>query len=148
MVRKPFTLASLLLVCSLFLSAVGFLPAQAQTKPDLQIIWFAWPPCDNLQKLVSTYPDANVTVKCVPIGQWHDTIFTDFVAKGGADLPILDSQYIGEAVDVGGIAFMHDWMKDNIGAAQNGSGALSGFLECPPTSKRYYARPAMTDGVI
>ena len=37
-------------------------------------------------------------VSCVPIDQWHDQIFADFAAKGGADLPILDSQFMGEAV--------------------------------------------------
>src|SRR5437016_4098439 len=110
MVRKSFTLVSLLLVLALLLSAVsGTMPVKAQAKPDLQIVWFAWPPCDALQTLVSKYPDANVSVKCVPIGQWHDTIFTDFVAKGGADLPILDSQYIGEAVKGGHLLELTDW---------------------------------------
>src|SRR5258708_14257688 len=148
MVRKPFTLASLLLVCSLFLSAVGFLPAQAQTKPDLKNIWFEWPPCNNVQKRVSTYPDANVTVKCVPIGQWHDTIFTDFVAKGGADLPILDSQYIGEAVKGGHLLELTDWMKTNVDVAQYVPAALSAYGEYPPASKRYYGLPAMSDVMI
>src|SRR5258708_22162343 len=109
--RKHFILVSLSLICTLLLSATGSL---AQSKPDLQIIWFAWPPCDALQTLVSKYPDANVSVKCVPIGQWHDTIFTDFVAKGGADLPILDSQYIGEAVKGGHLLDLTDWMKSNV----------------------------------
>jgi multiple sugar transport system substrate-binding protein len=148
MVRKPFILASLLLVCSLFLSTIGFVPAQAQGKPELQIIWFAWPPCDNLQKLVSTYPDATVTVKCVPIGQWHDTIFTDFVAKGGADLPILDSQYIGEAVKGGHLVELTDWMKTNVDVATYVPAALSAYGEYPPNSKKYYGLPAMADVMI
>src|SRR5260221_3354004 len=148
MVRKPFILASLLRVGTLFLSSIGFVPTQAQSKPELQIIWFAWPPCDNLQKLVSTYPDATVTVKCVPIGQWHDTIFTDFVAKGGADLPILDSQYIGEAVKGGHLLELTDWMKTNVDVAQYVPAALSAYGEYPPASKRYYGLPAMADVMI
>src|SRR5260221_9872223 len=147
-VLMRFSFSSLLLVRSLSPSAVRFSPPQAQTKPDLQIIWFAWPPCDNLQKLVSTYPDATVTVKCVPIGQWHDTIFTDFVAKGGADLPILDSQYIGEAVKGGHLLELTDWMKTNVDVATYVQAALSAYGEYPPNSKKYYGLPAMADVMI
>src|SRR5687768_8009001 len=55
---------------------------------NLQIIWFAWQPCQALGELVKDYPDATVEVRCVPIAQWHDQIFTDFAARGGADLVI------------------------------------------------------------
>ena len=34
---------------------------------NLSIVWFAWPPCDLLASLVQDYPDANVTVSCVPL---------------------------------------------------------------------------------
>jgi hypothetical protein len=88
-------------VAALLLIVFAVAPASAQDKPNLSIVWFAWPPCDLLTNLVSTYPDANVTVSCVPIGQWHDQIFADFAAQGGADLPILDSQFMGEAVKGG-----------------------------------------------
>ncbi len=58
--------------------------------------------------------DATVEVRCVPIGQWHDQIFTDFAAKGGADVVILDSQFIGEAVVGNHVVELTDWMKENI----------------------------------
>lgn len=147
--RRHFTLTCFLLICSLVLGATGsIMPASAQTKPELQIIWFAWPPCDALQTLVNKYPDATVNVKCVPIGQWHDTIFTDFVAKGGADLPILDSQYIGEAVKGSHLVELTDWMKTNVDVNQYVPAALSAYGEYPPNSKRYYGLPAMADVMV
>jgi len=148
MSRKSIVVASLMLTCTLLVSAVSSVPAIAQTKPDLQIVWFSWPPCEALGTLVSKYPDANVTVKCVPIGQWHDTIFTDFVAKGGADLPILDSQYIGEAVKGGHLVELTDWMKTNIDVDKYVPSALSAYGEYPPLSKRYYGIAAMADVMI
>ena len=38
-------------------------------KPQLSIIWFAWQPCQALTDYVKTYPDADVSVRCVPIAQ-------------------------------------------------------------------------------
>ena len=83
MLRKVLALLLLLAVVSLLLVA----PVMGQDKPNLSIVWFAWPPCDLLTSLVAQYPDANVTVSCVPIDQWHDQIFADFAAQGGADRP-------------------------------------------------------------
>jgi multiple sugar transport system substrate-binding protein len=114
-------------------------------KPDLSIIWFEWPPCHALSELVAKYPDANVTVKCIPIAQWHDQIFTDFAAKGGADFPIGDSQWVGEAVKGGHYLELTDWMKNNIQMDDYVPAALAAYGEYPPNSGRYYGVPAMTD---
>ena len=73
----------------------------AEEMADLSIIWFAWQPCEALGELAARYDEANVTVNCVPIAEWYNTTFTDFAAQGGADLTVMDSQWIGEAV-VGG----------------------------------------------
>jgi multiple sugar transport system substrate-binding protein len=108
------------------------------TGGNLQIIWFAWQPCQALGELVKTYPDATVEVRCVPIGQWHDQIFTDFAAQGGADLVILDSQFIGEAVIGNHIVELTDWMPDNIETEDYVPEALSAYGEYPAASKRYY----------
>ena len=54
-------------------------------KADLTVLWFAWQPCEALGELSSQYEGANVTVNCVPIGEWYNTTFTDFAAQGGAD---------------------------------------------------------------
>ena len=117
----------------------------ATTGGKLQVIWFAWQPCQALTDLSKTFPGGEVDVRCVPIGQWHDQIFTDFAAKGGADIVILDSQFIGEAVKGGHIAELTDWMKTNIDVADYVPAALAAYGEYPAGSKRYYGVPAEGD---
>jgi multiple sugar transport system substrate-binding protein len=117
----------------------------AGEKPKLSIIWFAWPPCEALGELAARYPGAEVSVKCIPIAQWHDQIFTDFAAKGGADLPILDSQWIGEAVKGEHILELTDWMKKNMEVDDYVPAALSAYGEFPLGGGRYYGAAAMAD---
>ncbi len=121
-------------------------PAATGSKPALQIIWFAWQPCQALTELVKDYKDADVTVRCVPIAQWHDQIFTDFAAKGGADLVILDSQFIGEAVVGKHVLDLTDWMKaGNIELDDYVPAALSAYGEYPTGSSKYYGVAFMAD---
>ena len=74
-------------------------------KPmTLTFLWFEWPPAQALEELGKEYtktrPNVTVKVNTVPNPQWHDAIFTQFAArKTNFDMPILDSQNIGEAVD-------------------------------------------------
>ena len=72
----------------------------------LTFLWFEWPPAAALEELGKEYtktrPNVTVKVNTVPIAQWHDAIFTQFAArKTNFDLPVLDSQNIGEAVENG-----------------------------------------------
>jgi ABC-type glycerol-3-phosphate transport system substrate-binding protein len=106
------TFLKLVTLCIALLILIA--PASAQDKPNLSIIWFAWPPCDLLTSLVADYPDANVSVTCVPIGEWRNQIFADFAAQGGADLPILDSQFMGEAVAGGFIEDLTDFLQTDL----------------------------------
>jgi multiple sugar transport system substrate-binding protein len=120
-------------------------PAAAGEKPQLSIVWFAWPPCEALGELASRYPDADVTVNCIPIAQWHDQIFTDFAARGGADFPIGDSQWVGEAVKGGHYLDLTDWMKENVDIDNYVPAALASYGEYPPNSGHYYGVPIMAD---
>ena len=108
-----------------------------EEKPDLIIIWFAWQPCEALGELSAKYEGANVTVNCVPFGEWYNTTFTDFAAQGGADLVIMDSQWIGEAVVGGHVMDLTDFMAANIDTADYVPAALSAYGEYPPGSKKY-----------
>jgi ribose transport system substrate-binding protein len=128
----------------------GLAPAAAPAgpKPKLQIIWFTWQPCQALGELVKKYPDADVEVRCVPIARWHDDIFTDFAAKGGADLVVLDSQYIGEAVVGGHVAELTDWMKTNIKVDDYVPAALSAYGEYPLGSGHYYGVALEADAMM
>ena len=132
--------AMLLVLVALSFGAVG-----AQDMPNLSIVWFAWPPCDLLTSLVQDYPDANVSVSCVPLDQWHDQIFADFAAQGGADLPILDSQFMGEAVAGNHIANLGNWMSENLPVADYNQAALSFYGEVPAGSNQFYSVPVITD---
>lgn len=106
--------------------------------PDLTVLWFAWQPCEAFGELSARYEGANVTVKCVPIGEWYNTTFTDFAAQGGADLVIMDSQWIGEAVVGGHVQDLTDFIAANIEVADYVPAALSAYGEYPPNSQQYY----------
>jgi multiple sugar transport system substrate-binding protein len=132
-------------VAALLLIVFAVAPASAQDKPNLSIVWFAWPPCDLLTNLVATYPDANVTVSCVPIGQWRDQIFADFAAQGGADLPILDSQFMGEGVKGGHLVDLTSLITTDLPFDDFNQTALSAYAEVPAGSGMYYSVPVITD---
>jgi multiple sugar transport system substrate-binding protein len=120
-------------------------PTAGQAVPDLSIVWFAWPPCDLLTSLVADYEDANVTVSCVPLGQWHDQIFADFAARGGADLPILDSQFMGEAVAGNHVVNLTEWIQSNLPLDDYNQTALNYYAEVPVGSGELYSVPVITD---
>lgn len=126
------------------LLAFSLAPVGAQDT-NLSIVWFAWPPCDLLTSIVADYPDANVTVSCVPLDQWHDQIFADFAAQGGADLPILDSQFMGEAVAGSHIVNLTEWMQANLPIEDYNQAALSFYGEVPLGSGQFYSVPVITD---
>jgi multiple sugar transport system substrate-binding protein len=117
----------------------------AQEVPDLSIIWFAWPPCDLLSSLVAEYEAANVTVACVPIGEWRNQIFADFAAQGGADIPILDSQFMGEAVAGDFVVDLTEFIQNELPFDDYNQTALSYYAEVPQGSGRYYSVPVITD---
>ena len=126
------------------LAGLTLLAGTAQAQPDMSIIWFAWPPCDLLGSIAADYPDANVSVTCVPIGQWFDQIFLDFAAQGGADMPILDSQFMGAAVAGGHIINMTDFVNSDL-PGDYVPAALQAYAEVPVGSGDLYSAPVMTD---
>ena len=114
-------------------------PAEAEAgMPELTVIWFAWQPCEALGELSSRYEGAKVTVNCVPIAEWYNTTFTDFAAKGGADLTVMDSQWIGEAVTGGHVLDLTGFMAENVEVEDYVPAALSAYGEYPPGSQKYY----------
>ncbi len=96
-------------------------------------------------QLVKGFSGATVEVRCVPIDQWHSQIFTDFVAQSGADIVILDSQFIGEAVAGGHVMDLTEWMKTNIETDDYVPAALAAYGEYPAGSKKYYGIAAEGD---
>src|SRR3954451_9478300 len=98
--------------------------AALSNKPmTLTFLWFEWPPAHALEELGKEYtktrPNVKIKVNTVPNAQWHDAIFTQFAAhKTNFDLPVLDSQNIGEAVTNGSILDITDFVKKNIDTSQ------------------------------
>ena len=102
----------------------------------LTFLWFEWPPAHALEELGKEYtktrPNVTVKVNTVPNAQWHDAIFTQFAArKTNFDLPVLDSQNIGEAVTNGSILDMTDFVKKNIDTSQYDPYFLAAYGQYP-----------------
>src|SRR3954451_6648448 len=111
--------------------------ATLSTKPmTLTFLWFDWPPAHALEALGKEYtktrPNVTVKVNTVPNAQWHDAIFTQFAArKTNFDLPVLDSQNIGEAVENGSILDITDFVKKNIDTSQYDPYFLAAYGQYP-----------------
>jgi len=110
---------------------------QLSSKPmTLTFLWFDWPPAKALEELGKEYtktrPNVTVKVNVVPNPQWHDAIFTQFAArKTNFDMPILDSQNIGEAVENGSILDLTDFVKKNIDTSQYDPYFLAAYGQYP-----------------
>src|SRR3954452_19051162 len=106
-------------------------------KPlTLTFLWFEWPPAHALEELGKEYtktrPNVTVKVNTVPNPQWHDAIFTQFAAhKTNFDMPVLDSQNIGEAVSNGSILDLTDFVKKNIDTSQYDPYFLAAYGQYP-----------------
>ena len=101
-------------------AAPGAIPALSDKPVELSFLWFEWPPAQALEDFANEHytkerPNVTVKVNTVPNPNWHDAIFTQFAArKTDFDIPILDSQHIGEAVTNGNILDLTDFVKENI----------------------------------
>jgi multiple sugar transport system substrate-binding protein len=102
--------------------------------------WFEWPPAQILEDFANeNYPNENVTIEvdAVPLGQWHDSVFTEFAAQDTEfDIPILDSQWIGEAVTGGHIDEITDWARNqaDINLDDYNSYMLAAYGQYPQTT--------------
>jgi len=101
-------------------AAPGAVPALSDKPIELSFLWFEWPPAQALEDFANEHytkerPNVTVKVNTVPNPNWHDAIFTQFAArKTDFDIPILDSQHIGEAVTNGNILDLTDFVNENI----------------------------------
>ena len=101
-------------------AAPGAVPKLSDKPIELSFLWFEWPPAQALEDFANEHyakerPNVTVKVNTVPNPNWHDAIFTQFAArKTNFDIPILDSQHIGEAVTNGNILDLTDFVKENI----------------------------------
>jgi multiple sugar transport system substrate-binding protein len=122
-------------------------------KPmELTFLWFEWPPAAALEELGKEYtktrPNVTVKVNTVPNPQWHDAIFTQFAArKTNFDIPVLDSQNIGEAVENGSILDLTEFTKENIDTSQYDPYFLSAYGQYPQNTTGQADPDAKTYGL-
>lgn len=100
--------------------APATVPELSSDPLTLSFIWFEWPPAQALEDFANAEytkerPNVTVEVNTVPNANWHDAMFTQFAARQtDFDIPILDSQHIGEAVTNGNILELTDFIEENI----------------------------------
>jgi multiple sugar transport system substrate-binding protein len=101
-------------------AAPATIPELSNEPITLSLLWFEWPPAQALEDFANREygklrPNVTIEVDTVPNANWRDAIFTQFAArKTDFDMPVLDSQYIGEAVTNGSILNLTDFVKENI----------------------------------
>src|ERR1044072_9061998 len=122
-------------------------------KPTtLTFLWFEWAPAHALEELgkedTKTRPNVTIKVNTVPTAQWHDAIFTQFAAhKTNFDMPVLDSQNIGEAVTNGSILDITDFVKKNIDTSQYDPYFLAAYGQYPQAQTGKATPDAKTSGL-
>ena len=108
-------------------------PTLSSEPVTLRLIWLDWPPARLLEEFANENykklrPNVTVKVDVLPQTQWHDGIFTQFAAnKTSFDMPILDSQFIGEAVTNDDLVDLTDWANKNIDTTAYASNLLAAY---------------------
>ena len=146
LLRLVTTVALLALVATATMGAAS--ARQSEEKPTLNLSWVDWELCHAVKELLDEYDGATVQMECVPIGEWHDRVFSDFAAGGGADALVLDSQFIGEAVTGGHLVDLTEWLAGAIDVDAYVPTALSAYGEYPAGSGRYYGLPWLADAQV
>jgi len=127
----------------------------------LSFIWFEWPPAQLLEDFANeNYPEENpnvtIEVDTVPIAQWHDAMFTQFAAQQtDFDVAILDSQWMGEAVEGGHVTDLTEWANENIDLEAYPPNLLSAYGQYPRSPDglydpegSLYGLPALADSYV
>jgi multiple sugar transport system substrate-binding protein len=118
-------------------AAAGAIPTLSTDPTTLSFLWFEWPPAQALEDFANAEytkerPNVTVNVNTVPNANWHDAIFTQFAArKTDFDVPILDSQHIGEAVTNGSILDLTAFVKQNIDTSAYDPYLLAAYGQYP-----------------
>jgi len=128
---------------------------------ELSIIWFEWPPAQLLedfanQEYSKVNPNVTIRVDAVPNPQWHDAIFTQFAARQtDFDIAILDSQWIGEAVEGGHVLDMTEFAAEAINPDDYPPNLLSAYGQYPRSPDglydpdgKLYGLPVLADSYV
>jgi hypothetical protein len=124
------------------------LPVPHLQLPTVKALWFAWQPCNNLAALGALYPvPIHFNMTCVPLSEWHEAAFDDFRSSHQYDIVVLDSQFIGEAVEDGFIVNLNSFVAQS--ESRFGDfwpNAIDSYSEYPVGSKQYWGFPFQGQG--
>jgi multiple sugar transport system substrate-binding protein len=119
----------------------------------LGFINYDWPPAHALQEFAAreykkVRPNVTIKTDVVPIDQWHDAIFTQFAArKTTFDIPVLDSQMIGEAVQNGDILNLTDFVAKNIDTSAYPTKMMATYGQYPQSPSGEYEKGSKLYGL-
>lgn len=91
-----------------FYFLLGLVLVGVQCLPTLRGIWLNFPPCQKLNNLSASFPEANVIIDCPDFSSWYTSAFkalkgaigknSTHCTAGNASVPydfaILDSQWV------------------------------------------------------
>jgi len=128
---------------------------------ELSVVWFEWAPAQLLedfanQEYSKVNPNVTISMDAVPNPQWHDAIFTQFAARQtDFDIAILDSQWIGEAVEGGHVLDLTDFAAESINPDDYPQNLLSAYGQYPRAEDglydpagNLYGLPALADSYV
>ncbi len=136
-------------------------PVAAGDPVELSVVWFEWAPAQLLedfanQEYSKVNPNVTISMDAVPNPQWHDAIFTQFAARQtDFDIAILDSQWIGEAVEGGHVLDLTDFAAESINPDDYPQNLLSAYGQYPRAEDglydpegSLYGLPALADSYV
>ncbi|WP_238442980.1 extracellular solute-binding protein [Salsipaludibacter albus] len=128
---------------------------------ELSVVWFEWAPAQLLedfanQEYSKVNPNVTISMDAVPNPQWHDAIFTQFAARQtDFDIAILDSQWIGEAVEGGHVLDLTEFAAESINPDDYPQNLLSAYGQYPRAEDglydpagNLYGLPALADSYV
>jgi len=125
----------------------------ARAEVTLRTSWWAWEPSALLEELFPEFTKETgikIIGDWVPFAQLHDKVAVAMAAKDPSiDMPVCDSQWMGEMVKGGHIVLLNDWMAKpgTIVKVSSFYPNIASFIgEYPIGSKKQYGLPVINDG--
>jgi multiple sugar transport system substrate-binding protein len=142
------------IVCVLLAVVVCCVPAMATTttggkergtRQVIKMLYFDWAPCHQLgNDLVTMNEEYDVVVDCADISEWYSRTFEDFAKETPEyDIMVMDTQWLGEAVDGKHIVELTDFINENLDLGDFYEDQFLLFSESPPQSGRLYGVPLL-----
>jgi len=151
--RRTFLKGAVTAGGAMALSGIPFIRTSSAQQITLRTTWWAWEPSALLEEL---FPDftketgIKVIGDWVPFAQLHDKVAVAMSAKDPTlDMPICDSQWMGEMVEGNHILPLNNWLnkKDTVVKINSFYPNIVSYIgEYPIGSKKQFGLPVIQDG--